>query len=108
MTPDQIKKGRGALGLNQTEFAKLIGVRRSTVCAWEVGLNPPTPRAKNITKMKELFSRNSFNREWVDLTNAEIEMIYAITAKDYRKSDMPPVQIMFARTIQEFLKEKNT
>jgi len=47
-------------------------------------------------------------RGWVGLTDEEIEMVYALTAKDYRKPKMPPVQIMFARTIQEFLKEKNT
>ena len=101
MTPDQIKKGRGALGLNQTEFAKLIGVRRSTVCSWEVGLNPPTPRAKNITKMKELFGRNSFNREWVGLTDQEIAEIRLKTF------DAVATNHEVYRAIEAKLKEKN-
>ena len=102
MTPDQIKKGRGALGLNQTEFAKLIGVRRSTVCSWEVGLNPPTPRAKNITKMKELFGRNSFNREWVGLTDQEIAEIRLKTF------DAVATNHEVYRAIEAKLKEKNS
>ena len=47
------------------------------------------------------------DREWEGLTDEEIEIVYALTAKDYRQKKMPPVQIMFAKTIQEFLKEKN-
>jgi transcriptional regulator with XRE-family HTH domain len=97
MTPDQIKKGRGALGLNQTEFAKLIGVRRSTVCAWEVGINPPTPRAKNIDRMKELFGR-----QWIGLTKEEQQQLYNEwnQAMDGWGS--------FYRAIEAKLKEKNT
>ena len=96
MTPDQIKKGRGALGLNQTEFAKLIGVRRSTVCAWEVGINPPTPRAKNIDKMEELFGR-----QWIGLTKEEQQQLYneCNQAMDGWGS--------FYRAIEAKLKEKN-
>ena len=105
MTPDQIKNGRGALGLYQTEFAKLIGVRRSTVCSWEVGLNPPTPRAKNITKIKELFGRNSFNREWVGLTELEKAEITSLKWWDWEDTfDIEG----FIRAIEAKLKEKNT
>jgi len=64
MTPDQIKKGRGALGLNQAQFAELLGLTRTTVTAWEKGHKPP--RAKNFAKMKELFVR-----PWVGLTDEE-------------------------------------
>jgi len=51
---------------------------------------------------------NPTERTWVGLTDAEIETVYAITAKDNRKPKMPPVEMMFAKTIQEYLKEKNT
>jgi transcriptional regulator with XRE-family HTH domain len=69
MTPEQIKKGRGALGLDQTQFAELLGLTRTTITAWEKGHKPP--RAKNIAKMKELF-----NRQWVGLTKEEQQQLY--------------------------------
>ena len=47
-------------------------------------------------------------REWVGLTDEEIEMVYAVTVKTHKKTKMPPTQLMFARTIQEYLKSKNT
>ena len=47
-------------------------------------------------------------RTWVGLTDEEIEMVYAVTVKTHKKTKMPPTQLMFARTIQEYLKSKNT
>jgi hypothetical protein len=47
-------------------------------------------------------------RPWVELTDHEIEMIYAVTIKIRKKDIMPGEQKMFARTIQEFLRKKNT
>ncbi len=46
-------------------------------------------------------------RTWVGLTDEEIEMVYAVTVKTHKKTKMPPTQLMFARTIQEYLKIKN-
>lgn len=46
-------------------------------------------------------------RTWVELTDHEIEMIYAVTIKIRKKDIMPGEQQMFAKTIQHFLKEKN-
>ena len=51
MTPMEIKKFRGSLGLSQIEFAKSIGVDRTTVCSWEKGHKFPQP--KNLKKMLE-------------------------------------------------------
>jgi hypothetical protein len=45
---------------------------------------------------------------WVELTDHEIEMIYAVTIKIRKKDIMPGEQKMFAKTIQEFLRKKNT
>jgi hypothetical protein len=45
--------------------------------------------------------------EWVELTDHEIEMIYAVTIKIRKKDIMPGEQQMFAKTIQHFLKERN-
>ena len=64
MKPDQIKKIRGSLGLDQTQFALLVGVKRATISAWENG-HPPRPR--NITKLMELL-----NKKWVGLTNEDM------------------------------------
>ena len=47
-------------------------------------------------------------RTWVELTDHEIEMIYAVTIKVRKKDIMPGEQQMFAKTIQHFLKERNT
>lgn len=68
MTPEQIKRGRGALGLDQAQFAELLGLTRTTITAWEKGHKPP--RAKNIAKMKELFDRS-----WVGLTHEERKLV---------------------------------
>ena len=47
-------------------------------------------------------------RPWVELTDQEIELVYAVTIKIRKKDIMPGEQKMFARTIQEFLRKKNT
>ena len=46
--------------------------------------------------------------EWVELTDHEIEMVYAVTIKIRKKDIMPGEQKMFAKTIQHFLQERNT
>ena len=47
-------------------------------------------------------------RPWVELTDQEIELVYAVTIKIRKKDIMPEEQKMFARTIQELLRKKNT
>jgi len=47
-------------------------------------------------------------RPWVDLTAREIELAYAVTIKIRKKDIMPGEQEMFARTIQQLLRSKNT
>ena len=47
-------------------------------------------------------------RPWVELTDQEIELVYAVIIKIRKKDTMPEEQKMFARTIQEFLRKKNT
>ncbi len=47
-------------------------------------------------------------RPWVELTDQEIELVYAVTIKIRKKDIMPEEQKMFATTIQEFLRKKNT
>ena len=47
-------------------------------------------------------------RPWVELTDQEIELVYAVIIKIRKKDIMPEEQKMFARTIQELLRKKNT
>ena len=47
-------------------------------------------------------------RTWVGLTDEEVEMVYAVTIKIRKKDIMPVEQKMFAKTIEQFLKERNT
>jgi len=49
-----------------------------------------------------------YKKPWVNLTDEEIELVYAITIKIRKKDIMPGEQKMFARTIQQFLRKKNT
>ena len=96
MNPEQIKKLRGSLGLDQTQFALLVGVKRTTICAWENG-HPPRPR--NIAKLMELL-----NKKWVGLTDEEIaELHHEIKVQlmgTYKTEDI-------YRAIEAKLKEKN-
>jgi DNA-binding XRE family transcriptional regulator len=95
MTPDQIKKGRGALGLNQGEFAELVGVLRSTVCSWEKGHKSPQPQ--NLAKLKKLFGE----KVWHNLTSKEFAEILC----DDRWQFRPELMML---QVQAKLKEKNT
>ena len=95
MTPDQIKKGRGALGLDQAQFAERLGLTRTTITAWEKGHKPP--RAKNIAKMEKLF-----NRQWVGLTQEEQQQLFN------QWNHSMDGWGHFYRAIEAKLKEKNT
>lgn len=55
-----LKEKRKAKGLNQTEFAKAIGLKQSVVSAWEVGVQElPVRHAKAIATVLEC--------DWKDL-----------------------------------------
>ena len=61
-----------------------------------------------IARLTNENARLKAQRTWVGLTDEEIEMIYAVTIKIRKKDIMPEEQKMFAKTIQHFLKERNT
>ena len=64
---------RKALGITQTALAKKLGVTRSAVNAWEMGLS--TPQLKHIIAMAEIFHTtvdgllDTGERTVVDITN---------------------------------------
>jgi hypothetical protein len=47
-------------------------------------------------------------REWVDLTDSQIEQVYYDLVKTTRGAPMPWGQINFGKTLQALIKEKNT
>jgi DNA-binding transcriptional regulator YiaG len=55
MKPMQIIKLRESLGLNQQQFAELIGVSRKTVNQWEKGVHPP--RGLSIKALEQLLEK---------------------------------------------------
>jgi DNA-binding XRE family transcriptional regulator len=95
MTPKQIKLGRVKMGLNQTQFAELMGVVRSAVVAWEHGND--IPQKKNMAKLKEILMPHL----WKDLTDEEIWTV--LQFRGYNKDN-----IEIAKAIAAKLKEKNT
>jgi len=46
-------------------------------------------------------------REWVDLSDSQIERVYHDVAKLHRGAAMPWGQIQFGRALQALIKEKN-
>ncbi len=66
MTPAQcIKKMRLRLHVNQTEFAKMIGKDKTSVCLYESGKR--TPGFPTIRKIIELAEKNGLNIKYTDL-----------------------------------------
>ena len=53
MICDTIKALRDSIGISQSELARRIGVTRSSVNAWEMGLSVPT--AQYIVELSQLF-----------------------------------------------------
>ena len=53
MICDTIKELRGRAGLSQSALAKKIGVTRSAVNAWEMGLSIPT--TQYVAELTQLF-----------------------------------------------------
>ena len=46
-------------------------------------------------------------REWVDLSDSQIEQVYYDVVKIHRGASMPWAQIQFGRALQALIKEKN-
>jgi hypothetical protein len=93
--------------MTQTEVLKMVLKKLEHL--WDIGIDAEY----KVELLPEIHAiKNVLNEEtqphWVGLTDEEIEMVYAITVKTHRKAQMPSTQLFFAKTIQEYLKEKNT
>ena len=47
-------------------------------------------------------------KEWVGLTDSQIEQVYFEVVKEHRGAPMPWGQVQFGKALQAKLKEKNT
>lgn len=65
MTKHIIKEIRLAKGLEQKEFAKILGVSKTTVCNWETGYKKIS--AKNIKKILAYCEQNNIKVFWGEI-----------------------------------------
>ena len=63
MTAKLFRLARRALGLNQSELARLLGVTRATVSNWERGTVPPVARLAMETIERSLASPEKIRAE---------------------------------------------
>lgn len=85
MVADRIKSLREQAGMSQTELAKLLGITRSSVNAWELGISvPSTPyivELANIFKISTdylLCVNSSATISVKDLTEADIQLVHRL------------------------------
>ena len=92
MICDTIKTLREKTGLSQSGLAKKLGVTRSAVNAWEMGLSVPT--AQYLVELSRLFQVSADyllglkNEEAIyidDFTEQEKQLLYSLV--DYFKSN---------------------
>ena len=85
MVCDTIKSLRETAGLSQSALAKRLGVTRSSVNAWEMGLSIPT--AQYIVELSQLFhvstdyllGLNNTQAIYIDrLSQEEKQILYAL------------------------------
>ena len=86
MVCDTIKSLRETAGLSQSALAKRLGVTRSSVNAWEMGLSIPT--AQYIVELSQLFhvstdyllGLNNTQAIYIDrLSQEEKQILYSLT-----------------------------
>lgn len=79
----------------------------------EAGIKEMTPeiyqfsQLLNDEKMKQ-WDEWKAKREWVDLTDTQIEQVYFGVTKEHRGAPMPWGQVQFGRALLEKFKKVNT
>ena len=85
MVADRIKHLREQKGLTQTDLAKQLGITRSSVNAWEMGISVPS--TQYIVELAEIFKVSTDFLLGVDssatvsvagLSDADINLIFSI------------------------------
>lgn len=87
MVADRIKYLREQMGLSQAELAKQLGITRSSVNAWEMGISvPSTPY---IVELADIFKISTDYLLCVDssatanisgLTEKDVQLVYSLIA----------------------------
>ena len=96
MIYERIKKLREKQGYTQTELAKMLGVTRSCVNAWEMGISVPSTQyvveLANIFRVSTdylLGMKTSAAVSVEGLTKEDVEMVYALINHLWRKNHIP-------------------
>ena len=85
MVAERIKYLREQNGLSQKELAKLLGITRSSVNAWEMGISVPSTRY--IVELAEMFKVSTDYLLGIDhemmvrvdgLTEKDIQVVYGL------------------------------
>ena len=85
MVADRIKQLREQAGMTQAELAKRLGITRSSVNAWEMGISVPSTRY--IVELAEMFKVSADYLLGIDhetmvsvegLTEKDIQVVYAL------------------------------
>jgi transcriptional regulator with XRE-family HTH domain len=86
MVSDRIKFLREQKNYTQTDLAKKLGITRSSVNAWELGISVPS--TQYIVELSNIFSvstdyllgvQKTSSIDISGLTQGDIEMIYSLT-----------------------------
>lgn len=93
MVADRIKALREEKGLTQTDLSKLLGITRSSVNAWEMGISIPS--TQYIVELANIFKVSTDYLLCVD-SSATVS-VAGLTEKD----------VQLVHTIISHLKEKN-
>lgn len=85
MVADRIKALREQKDLTQTELAKLLGITRSSVNAWEMGIS--TPSTQYIVELAQIFKvstdyllciNNSATVSVAGLDEKDVQLVHAV------------------------------
>ena len=94
MVADRIKALREQQGLTQTELSRLLGITRSSVNAWEMGISVPS--TQYIVELAHIFKVSTDYLLGVD-TSSSVS-VAGLSEKD----------VQLVHTIISHLKEKNS
>ena len=96
MVADKIKFLREQIGLTQSDLAKKLGITRSSVNAWEMGISVPSTQyvveLANIFRVSTdylLGMKTSAAVSVEGLTKEDVEMVYALINHLWRKNHIP-------------------
>ena len=94
MVADRIKHLREQQGLTQAELARRLGVTRSSVNAWELGISVPS--TQYVVELADLFRVSTdyllgvdktSTLDVSDLTEQDVELVHALVLHLKRKNE---------------------